>query len=419
MLVETPQILWNPEDKKRNAALTSVALFENTLATAGSVPEIQIWNLCPTTSSLSRPLHKLTLARHEGSVNALEFHPQGTELASGGETGALILFRCASREWTADAEVTVKIVYLGAPILDMAYNMAATSSELVIGTVDASVAVVRDGSVVWLNHDHHHYVQGVAVSNHYLCSLSSDRTFRIWKKQKRHKVIGKQREVAAFLDETTLESFVRRLRWTSDGAFLIVPSGIQQQTYLYARHSFDKPYKIFSHDKPSVAVVTNPLVFQDTRENKVSYRHVFAVLTLDSILVYDTVHHRPLAVAKDLHYANLVDGTWTADGHTLIVASSDGYLSFLTFSHGELGTPVPKPVNKANLQNVTADKENAKQTTTSTTTPKETSLETCHFNGPSVPPAMKAQSLPPCEPGTATIHAPPTKKKRVQPTLVS
>jgi hypothetical protein len=35
---------------------------------------------------------------------------------------------------------------------------------------------------------------------------------------------------------------------------------------------------------------------------------------------------------------------WTPDGHALVVSSSDGYLSFLTFDKGELGTVYEKPV---------------------------------------------------------------------------
>ncbi len=79
-------------------------------------------------------------------------------------------------------------------------------------------------------------------------------------------------------------------------------------------------------------------------KSNLPYRSVFAVLTLDSLLLYDTYHLTPLAVARGLHYASLTDCAWTCDGSTLIISSRDGYLSFISFNKGELGevyTPPP------------------------------------------------------------------------------
>ncbi len=86
----------------------------------------------------------------------------------------------------------------------------------------------------------------------------------------------------------------------------------------------------------------NPVLFQypptfDCSKSPIPYRSVFAVLTLDTILIYDTYHSRPLAVAKGLHYAGLTDCSWSADGHKLMVTSTDGYISMLIFQTGELG----------------------------------------------------------------------------------
>ena len=75
----------------------------------------------------------------------------------------------------------------------------------------------------------------------------------------------------------------------------------------------------------------------DGSKSPIPYRSIFAVLTLDTIYVYDTFHSRPLAVAKGLHYAGLTDCTWSADGHKLMVTSTDGYVSMLIFQAGELG----------------------------------------------------------------------------------
>ena len=67
------------------------------------------------------------------------------------------------------------------------------------------------------------------------------------------------------------------------------------------------------------------------------YKSVFAVLTEKSILIYDTYHTKPIAMARGLHYSGLTDAMWTPNGQSLVVCSSDGYVSFVTFDEGELG----------------------------------------------------------------------------------
>jgi chromatin assembly factor 1 subunit B len=74
-----------------------------------------------------------------------------------------------------------------------------------------------------------------------------------------------------YADESTLESFFRRLSWTTDGAFLITPAALWQPetttatgataatdntsstttsspyaTYMFARHKFDEPYRVLA-----------------------------------------------------------------------------------------------------------------------------------------------------------------------------
>jgi hypothetical protein len=68
------------------------------------------------------------------------------------------------------------------------------------------------------------------------------------------------------------------------------------------------------------------------------HRCVFAVLTLNEVLVYDTHQSLPLVVAKRLHFASLTDAAWSADGKVLAVSSSDGYVSVLAFTEAEIGT---------------------------------------------------------------------------------
>jgi hypothetical protein len=107
--------------------------------------------------------------------------------------------------------------------------------------------------------------------------------------------------------------------------------------------------------QPSVVVRPNPVLFRlppNVPEGKsaLPYRSVFAVLTTDSVVIYDTHHDRPLSLARGLHYAGLTDAAWSGDGRTLFVTSSDGYVSILSFGVGELGdvytAPMPRVVEK-------------------------------------------------------------------------
>ncbi|SMQ50637.1 unnamed protein product [Zymoseptoria tritici ST99CH_1A5] len=90
------------------------------------------------------------------------------------------------------------------------------------------------------------------------------------------------------------------------------------------------------------------------------YRIVYAVATQDAVHLYDTQQQKPICVVSNLHYATFTDLTWSSDGLTLLMTSSDGYCSALTFAPGELGqihhaqpvsargTPAPISIAKAN-----------------------------------------------------------------------
>eukprot|EP01112_Ceratiomyxa_fruticulosa_P019530 TRINITY_DN6412_c0_g2_i1.p1 TRINITY_DN6412_c0_g2~~TRINITY_DN6412_c0_g2_i1.p1 ORF type:complete len:577 (-),score=131.74 TRINITY_DN6412_c0_g2_i1:88-1818(-) len=73
---------------------------------------------------------------------------------------------------------------------------------------------------------------------------------------------------------------------------------------------------------------------------KLSYRIVFAVATLDTVVIYDTQHAHPLCYVTDIHYAALTDLAWSKDGRTLVVSSKDGYCSIISFEENELGVPL-------------------------------------------------------------------------------
>jgi len=264
-----------------------------------------------------------------------------------------------------------------------------------------------------------------------------------------------------FVDESNCESFFRRLNWTTDGAFLVAPAALWHEgkdidvvgrksttsstgsplfsTYLFSRHRFDEPYRVLTGlDKPSVVIRANPVLFalpptilENSKENQLPikkedassliinsknispvsapsfglpYRSIFAVLTLDSILIYDTHHDAPLSVLNGLHYSGLTDCCWSSDGMNLMVCSSDGYISMINFNHVDLG-PVYLP--PPSTSDVSFSKSGA------------VSLK----YKPEVLPPVEQPPLPPCENDDqpATIVPPPAKKAktRITPTLLS
>lgn len=171
--------------------------------------------------------------------------------------------------------------------------------------------------------------------------------------------------------------------------------------------------------KPSVVVRPNPVLFQlpessqeESKENPsaLPYRSVFAVLTLDSVLLYDTHHDQPLAVARGLHYTGLTDCCWSQDGLHLMVCSTDGYISILSFQEGELGKVYKYPA-------VPCMPVEAAPTTSDVNRTKDAASQSTPIVLPEDLP-----NIPPCQPGQAAVlEAPPTKraKIRVTPTFIS
>lgn len=65
---------------------------------------------------------------------------------------------------------------------------------------------------------------------------------------------------------------------------------------------------------------------------------VFAVATQSSVCLYDTQQKMPFGLISNIHYARLTDLAWSSDGKVLVVSSSDGFCTLITFSDDELGT---------------------------------------------------------------------------------
>ncbi|KAG1686662.1 hypothetical protein DVH05_006392 [Phytophthora capsici] len=164
-----------------------------------------------------------------------------------------------------------------------------------------------------------------------------------------------------FLDDTC-PAFARRPAWTPDGNYFLAPTGTFRSSeaaapvntvYAFSRGNFSQPtLHLPGQEKASLAVRCSPLLYELRRKDdqdesfqvpnlfKTKYRSVFAVITLDAVVVYDTQQSHPICTVKGLHYADLTDATWTADGQTLSISSTDGYISFIQFEDGFFGKSV-------------------------------------------------------------------------------
>ncbi|XP_078153036.1 transducin/WD40 repeat-like superfamily protein isoform X1 [Carex rostrata] len=352
------------------------------LATGGNDHDIKIWiiELDKSEKNLPTASYQNSLSYHSSAVNALRFSPSGEYLASGADGGELILWKLQS---TADGQSSWKmhksLLFHRKDVLDLQWS--PDGSFLVSGSIDNSCIIwdINKGAVHQILDAHLHYVQGVAWDPlaQYVASISSDRTCRIYANKPQQKSKGfdklnfvcqhvlskadtlnadesKAGKTHMFHDET-LPSFFRRLAWSPDGSFLLLPAGICRYSsapevvntaYILSRRDLSKPaIQLPGASKAIVAVRFCPIIFTLRGSNsaatffKLPYRIIFAVATLNSLYIYDTESMAPIVVYAGLHYAAITDIAWSMDAKYLALSSRDGYCTIIEFENDELGQP--------------------------------------------------------------------------------
>lgn len=161
----------------------------------------------------------------------------------------------------------------------------------------------------------------------------------------------------------TLQSFFRRLTFSTDGSLLLTPSGIVKSVgsdnkeeitntvYVYTRAGLNSPpaYHLPGLTKPAVAIRFSPIKYTLRPKSALSglpisvtnlpYRMMFAVATQDAIVLYDTQQSQPLALVNNLHYSAFTDLAWLPDGKLLVASSADGFCSTIALKKDFLGVP--------------------------------------------------------------------------------
>ena len=366
----------------------------------------------------------------------VRFSPDGNSLATAGDDGMIMLWRdkgmrtiggvtSAGVNWAAFSALRGHT----SDVYDLCWS--PDGARLFSGCVDGTCIVwdMATLKVLQTFRDHEHFVQGVAWDprDDFLVSMSSDRTARVYSGGRTGKggaheysccnVLTKRLQPASpsghgaaddaddfepstvakpkarktaelFLDES-VPSFFRRLSWSPDGEFLLLPCGQHQlpgsdatlpTTHVFARGALREPCAhLPGPTKPVVATRCCPVLFElrgdaaaaapaadaaaagaaaadgaaadgaaadgaaGEQRNWMAlpYRVLWAVASLDAVMLYDSQHAEPLLLARNMHYAALSDIAWLPNGRGLLVSSTDGYCSLLVLSPGALGKPLP------------------------------------------------------------------------------
>ncbi|CAL4073630.1 unnamed protein product, partial [Meganyctiphanes norvegica] len=385
------------------------------LATGGTDTTIIIWQLKILEENGATTVEALSeLTRHNRAVNAVRFSPDGQMLASSDDEASIIIWHKQSEPanefFGEDSPTENKENWTLSKMLrghlEDVYDIcwSPCSLFLISGSVDNAAILwnVGKGKNLGLLGDHKGFVQGVAwdPQGQYVSTLCSDRNMRLFNitnKKVLHRVqkakipvLDDKNEVTEkttklFYDDT-LKSFCRRLCFSPDGEIIAAPSGILEEesgkntnvTYLFSRHNPSVPALYLPTDKYTIAVRFCPLLFdlkpipkekqedQDEAEEyeegefwrqyrnlfELPYRMIFAVATQNGVILYDTQQGVPFAKISNIHYTRLSDLAWSDDGRLLVVSSTDGYCSLVSFSEGELGTSYKEKVASLVVKNI-------------------------------------------------------------------
>ncbi|XP_011293036.1 chromatin assembly factor 1 subunit B [Musca domestica] len=385
MKCKIPEISWHNRDPVLSVDIqpkSSDNIYR--LCSGGTDAHVLIWYMKLTSGDHGDIELDLAadLTRHQRAVNAVKWSPSGELLASGDDESVVFIWKQKSDSEPInildpandqDKEVWITLKVLRGHMEDI-YDLSWSPNSLflVSGSVDNSAMVwdVQKGKSLAILSDHKGFVQGVAwdPKNQYIATLSTDRYLRIFDIQSK-KVLHRIRKgtlpvpegndlhgkTMHLFHDDTLQTFFRRLCFTPDGKLLLTPAGVTDYdgcthplhtTYVFSRFNFRQPAIVLPcPEQYTVAVRCSPLLYRlrphDEEKNPpvvpLPYRMIFAVATKSSVYFYDTQQKQPFALISNIHYTRLTDIAWSNDGRVVVVSSTDGFCSLITFDEGELG----------------------------------------------------------------------------------
>ncbi|GAC72490.1 chromatin assembly complex 1 subunit B/CAC2 [Moesziomyces antarcticus T-34] len=393
------------------------------LATAGGDNNARIWMVHPNIPSPAaiasaaavsgstvvaphppRVEYLATLQRHSGVVNVVRFCPKGELLATAGDDGNVLFWVPSDRSKPSFGDVStnlegetqfekefwrVKLMCRATQqeLYDMAWS--PNGETLAVGGTDfvARIINVQDGHVIREISEHNHYVQGIAWDplNEFIATQSSDRSVHVHNLQTRRHgdhahghATGTDGVASSQLVSKNAKLDLHRRNGSSGGL-----AGKQKTVSLRTEAAMagsPPPSGVSGAGKGSP-----PVSRQDARSPPrgssvigLPYRMVYAVATQDSVWIYDTQQTGPICCFSNMHYASFTDLSWSPDGQTLMMSSTDGYCSVVVFDYAELGVPyafAAQPALKAPAPGVPAPAHIAEGKTTGSapSTPKMTS----------------------------------------------
>ncbi|KDR76985.1 hypothetical protein GALMADRAFT_246159 [Galerina marginata CBS 339.88] len=100
---------------------------------------------------------------------------------------------------------------------------------------------------------------------------------------------------------------------------------------VFHSHHPSQSFSSSSQSQPLAHSSTGGVVAQTGSVFALPYRMLFAVVTMDTVTIYDTQQATPLCLLTKLHYDEFTDMSWSPDGQCLILSSRDGYCTIVVF----------------------------------------------------------------------------------------
>ncbi|XP_078619301.1 chromatin assembly factor 1 subunit B-like [Branchiostoma floridae x Branchiostoma japonicum] len=441
MKVHTPEIAWHNRDPIYSLDFQYRNGTVHKLASAGVDKAIRLWEVKRDEEGRGCVEFLANLIRHSRPVNVVRFCPTGNILASAGDESVIFLWRQKEQDdgcnpfrddeeesenkefWTCYKMLRGHLE----DIYDLSWSRDGTC--IASASVDNSAILwnIERGEKLAIFSEHKSFVQGVAWDpcNQFVATLSTDRICRVYNintKKIVHRISKfvtnipqpdgtTNKKVSRMFHDDSMGSFVRRLTFTPDGELMLTPAGCVEMddktvnsSYIFTRTSLSKPVAhLPGPQKPTVAIRCCPVYFELRKAKNgesdgeltkplfdLPYRIVFAVATEDSVLFYDTQQTIPFALISNIHYHRLSDLAWSEDGSILMISSTDGYCTFVTFDPDELGTPSQQQPKVANQK--TEETPSANEKPPEIQTPNQKSPEPVVVNGNQKGTANKQQA---------------------------